>query len=97
MSNVIGFLEKMGQDAELRHATNDEMKLALTSTQIDPDLKAAILQSDQAKLDVLLGARINIVCSVFPGKEEDDEEEEESPAQDDDEITLSHFAVRRIA
>jgi hypothetical protein len=97
MSNVIGFLEKMGQDASLRHATYNEMELALTSAQIEPEMQEAIIAGDKSQLELLLGARINIVCSVFPGKEDDDEEDEESPSKDDDEITLSHVAVRRIA
>jgi len=96
MSNVISFLETMGQDAQLRHATSNELELALTDAHISPELQEALLQSDQAQLEALLGARINIVCSVFPGKE-DDEEEEESPSQDDDEITFLHVAMRRIA
>jgi hypothetical protein len=97
MSNVISFLETIGQDAQLRHATNNELELALTDAQIGSELQEALLHNDQAQLEALLGARINIVCSVFPGKEDDDEEEEESPSKDDDEITLSHVAVRRIA
>jgi hypothetical protein len=97
MSKVIRFLETVGQDAQLRHATNNEMELALTCAGIDPEPQAAILNSDKAQLEALLGARINVVCAVFPGKEDDDEEEEETPVPDDDEITLSRVALRRIA
>ena len=98
MSNVIGFLEKMGQDAELRHASKNEMELALADAEINPRLQAVILSSDQAQLEALLLARTNVVCGLFPGKEDDDgEEEEESPDKDDDEMTGSHAAIRRVA
>lgn len=97
MSKVISFLETVGQDAQLRHATNNEMELALTRAQIAPEPRAAILNNDKSQLEALLGARINVVCAVYPGKEDDDEEEEETPVPDDDEITLSRIAVCRIA
>ena len=86
MSNVISFLESVGQDADLRHATKDELELALSKAQISPELHAAILHGDQARLIALLGAKTNVVCAVMPGKEDDDEGEE-SPSKDDDEIT----------
>ena len=97
MSNVIGFLEKMGQDAGLRHASKNEMELALADAEIDPRLQAVILSSDQTQLEALLSARANVVCGLFPGKEDDDGEEEKSPDKDDDEITGSHAAIRRAA
>ena len=86
MSNVISFLESVGQNAALRHATKDELELALNKAQIDPELQAAIFNRDQAQLEALLGARTNVVCAIMPGKEDDDEGEE-APSKDDDEIT----------
>lgn len=97
MSNVIGFLERMGQEAQLRHAGNEEIENALVRAEIDPELQAAIRNRDQAQLEALLGARTNVVCGIMPGKEEDDEEDEDSPDKDDDEILLSHATARRAA
>lgn len=77
MSNVIGFLEKMGQDATLRHATQNELELALTLAQIDPQIRTAILGKDQAQIELLLGAATNVCCGLFPEKEDEDESEEE--------------------
>jgi hypothetical protein len=94
MSNVIGFLETMGQDAALRHATQNDVELALTRAQIDPELQAAILGKDQAQIEALLGASTNVCCAIAPGK--DDEEEDEEPLRDDDEIT-AQSAVHGIA
>lgn len=65
MSNVIDFLEMIGQDARLRHASQDEMKLALANMQVDSDLQAAILAKDQPQLEAMLGAS-NTCCVVFP-------------------------------
>ena len=95
MSNVIAFLETMGQDAALRHATQNDVELALTRAQVDLDLQAAILGKDQAQIEALLGTATNVCCAVFPAKEDEDEDEE-NPSKDDDEIT-AQIAVRGIA
>jgi len=94
MSKVIEFLETLGQDARLRHATGSELQSALTCEEIAPELQAAILRSDRNHLDALLGARTNVVCGVFPGKEDDDDKK--GPAPDDDEVTLQS-TVRCVA
>ena len=94
MSNVISFLETIGQDARLRHAAKDEMELALARTRIEPDLQAAILSGEQARLEALLGTRTNLICGILPGKDDDDEEE--APSKDDDEIS-ARVVLRRVA
>ncbi|OOG38139.1 hypothetical protein B0E51_14915 [Rhodanobacter sp. C05] len=86
MSNVIDFLERMGQDAKLRHASQNEVELALASEQIDPELHAAILAKDQRWIEGLLGQG-NVCCMLMPSKEEDDEDAEESPSKEDEEVT----------
>jgi hypothetical protein len=93
MSDVISFLESVGQDAALRHAPKAELELALIKARIDPALQAAVLCQDQQQLEALLGATTNVCCGVFPGKEEDDETEEE-PSKDDDEIRSRSMASR---
>jgi hypothetical protein len=87
MSNVIDFLERMGQDAQLRHASRSEMELVLMGAQLDPKLQEAILAKDQQWLESLLG-RNNLCCAQFPGKGDEDEEGEESPSKDGDELTM---------
>ena len=87
MSNVIDLLERMGQDARLRHASQDEVELALACAQIDPELRAAILAKDQRRIEALLGGS-NVYCALMPGKEDEDGDTEESPSRDDEEITL---------
>jgi hypothetical protein len=84
MSNVISFLERMGQDSELKGATPEELESALTRAQIDPAMRAAILGNDRPELEALLECKSTICCGIFPGKE--DEDEEEPSKKDDDEI-----------
>ena len=65
MSNFMEFLEKMGQDAQLRYATSHELQQALTRAQIDPAVGAAVLTGDRRQLEVLLGATANTFCGVI--------------------------------
>lgn len=96
MSNVIGFLEKMGRDASMSRATGSEIESALADARIDPEVRAAIVAGDQGRLEDLLGAKANVCCMVAPSRKEDDEEEE-SPDRDDDEATRFQGTVRRAA
>jgi hypothetical protein len=66
MSNVIEFLERMGQDAELRYANGQAMEVAMTAADIDPAVRAALAAGDQQQLAALLGAKNNVCCAVFP-------------------------------
>jgi hypothetical protein len=65
MSNFMEFLEQMGQDAQLRYATNDELEQALTRAQIEPAARAAVLAGDRRRLEALLGATGNTFCGVY--------------------------------
>jgi hypothetical protein len=88
MSNVIDFLERMGRDAQLRHASSRDVELALACAQIDPELQATILAKDQSKLEVLLG-QATLCCMQFPAKEEEEDEDgEESPSRDHEDASL---------
>ena len=88
MSNVIDFLERMGQDAQLRYATIAEVEQALTGAQIDPALRVAILGADQLQLEALLGAATNVCCMVHPTEEEDDDDDDEDDDDEDDDEEL---------
>lgn len=75
VSDVIEFLERFGQDADLRYATSEMLEEALQGAGIDPALRAAILGKDVRALEALLGAEPNVCCAIH--REEDEEEEEE--------------------
>ena len=86
MSNVIEFLEKLGQDSRLRHATSTEVDQALLRAGIDPAVRAAISGSDWRMLEALVGATHNIFCgiNVPEEQEEDDEEEREEEGEEEE-------------
>ena len=105
MSNVIDFLEKWGQDSQLRHATGAEFEQALLRTGIEPAARAAILGADRCALESLLGARSRIVCAVYAPEEEEDEDGEEKEKEDEEEgdgkrkaeLKSRNSAGRRVA
>lgn len=70
MSNVIDFLERMGQDADLRHATGDQIAQTLSNANVSAELRAAIVDGDRAKIEMLLGAKANVCAIVFPVEED---------------------------
>ena len=74
MSNVIDFLEKWGQDSQLRHATSAELEQALLRAGIEPAGRAAILGADRRTLESVLSARSRVVCAIFAPEEDEDEE-----------------------
>jgi hypothetical protein len=66
MSNVIDFLERMGQDAGLRHTSGAQLEEALARAAISPELQAAITAGDQKRIQALLGIQANICSIIFP-------------------------------
>lgn len=64
MSNTIRFLELMGQDAELRYSDKSSLYQALNGQQINAEAQWAILRGDIGRLEMLLGARKEMVCSI---------------------------------
>jgi len=62
----------MGQDAQLRHASMNEIELALAHAHIDSELQAAILAQNQPKLEALL--RVSITCCVSLANDGQDDE-----------------------
>ncbi len=87
MSNVIDFLERMGRDSQLRHATGLDLEDALRRAGIEPGVRDAILEGDQLRLESLLGASHPICCLVnAPEEEEGEEEDDEEYEEDDDEV-----------
>jgi hypothetical protein len=78
MSNVIDFLERLGRDAQWRHAPGDVMEAALIQAGIEAPLRAAIIAADRGLLESLVGANPNICCLInHPEEEEESREEEE--------------------
>jgi hypothetical protein len=55
MSRVVDFLEKMGSDARLRHASEDDVELALAEARVDSPMSNAILARNAEAVRALLG------------------------------------------
>ncbi len=84
MSNVLEFLERVGQDWQLRHADPATLTQAMAQAGIAPPLHAALLDQDSSRLEALLQLSSNICCAVHPAHEDEDEDDE-LDGDDDDE------------
>ena len=73
MSNVIDFIERLGQDSQLRHATGIELEQALARAGIEPAVRTAMLGSDRGLLESLIGVTPNICCMINVPEEHEDE------------------------
>lgn len=80
MSDAIEFLDRLGRDAQLRHASRLEIGQALTRSNIDPAVQLALLNEDQRQLEALLGADTNVCCMIFVPEDEDVPPEDENVA-----------------
>ncbi|AGG89545.1 MULTISPECIES: hypothetical protein [Rhodanobacter] len=67
MSNIIDFLENVGQNASLRYASAGDMQRMLVHSQLDQDIKEAVLAKDQERLTALVGAQ-NVCCLLVPAQ-----------------------------
>jgi hypothetical protein len=84
VSNLIDFLERLGQDAQLRSANDEQMDEALRNAGLEPSLREVIFGEDRQTLEVLLDADANVCCMVYKEDEEEEEEPEEEEEDDED-------------
>lgn len=68
MSNIIGFLENVGRDAALRHASREQLLQAIRDEHLPAAQGAALTGADRGALDALLGTEHTLYCSNFPVK-----------------------------
>jgi hypothetical protein len=89
---VIDFLERFGRDAELRHASDEDVETALKQAGIEPAVRLAIVSKDQGALERLLGADTNVCCLVNkPDEEEEEEDDDVDEDEDEDEDEDDEF------
>ncbi len=82
MSNVVDFLQRAGEDSQLRYADCGGLEQALAQTTIAPALREALLNGDSARLAALLGSRMDMCGVIFaPQDEEPDEDSGEEKEQ----------------
>jgi len=79
MSNIIEFLEKIGQDSRLRNAAGLELQAAMSQAGIDPAVHAALAGADRHSLEAHVGATTNVCCMVHAA-EDDSEGDASVPA-----------------
>jgi hypothetical protein len=76
MVDVIDFLERMGQDAELRHASEVVLEQAMRDVHMNSRERAALMSGRPAEIEAVVGARSNVCCMInapLPEGEEDTE------------------------
>ncbi len=73
MSEVIGFLQEMGQSATLRHATKSSLYKALNAQGVDQTAQWAIIGGDVARLTAVLSASTGLIC-ILAVAEDDGEQ-----------------------
>lgn len=79
VSNVVSFLERAGQDAQLRYASAEQLTDALASAHIEPQAQAAILGADARLLESVLGATPNVCCVVQAPQDDEPEPADDEP------------------
>jgi hypothetical protein len=97
VSDIINFLEQMGQDARLRYATMSELREALIAAGVSPAAMSAILAGDERLLEARVGASGTVCCLVYQPREparkrEDDGDTDD--AEDADDTKAQSCAVR---
>ena len=81
MSNIVDFLENVGQNASLRYASSNEMRRVLASSQLDQNAVDAVLAQDMQEISALLKTEnIYCKCLLMAGMNDDDEAMEERRA-----------------
>lgn len=84
MSNVIKFLEKLGQDAPYAQTPSSAIDLAAQNATIDPEIVEILKAGDRTRLLAVLGAQSNVCCMILPAKQDDDDKDDEPKEDEDD-------------
>jgi hypothetical protein len=74
MSDVIDFIERLGQDSTLRYASRQVVDRALSEAQVSPAMRIALASRNQGLLEGLLGATTNVCCLIEAPLTEEDED-----------------------
>ncbi len=94
MLDIIDFLERLGQDADLGRASAEEIQDALLAADLPAAAQDVLLSGDRLRLEALVGAPPIVCCAVWvPKKEEDEEEEQETEEEAPKEVK----SRRRVA
>lgn len=75
MSNVVDFLQRAGEDSQLRYAGSGGLEQALAQANIAAPLREALLKGDSARLAALLGSRMDMCGVIYAPQDEPDEQD----------------------
>jgi hypothetical protein len=81
MSDIIDFLERMGQDSQLRRAPSAVLEQALRDAGIAPALHAQLSKGDRAEIQRTLGLPDNVCCMIHVPLQEEQEKRPHNPQQ----------------
>ncbi|MFY2763196.1 hypothetical protein [Arenimonas sp. MALMAid1274] len=88
MSNVIAFLESLGNNAAQSRLSGEEYVAAVDALGLDDAPRQALLDRDADALNGLMGGRLKMMCLLFPAdgddQKKDGQEDGEQPVQDDE-------------
>lgn len=88
MTNVIAFLEAMGQDAGKSRLQGEDYAAAVDALGLDDAPRQALLQRDASAIGDLLGGRMKMMCLLFPAdgdEKKDDQQDDQNDGPGDDE------------
>jgi hypothetical protein len=85
VSNVVDFLQRAGEDSQLRYAGCGGLEQALAQTNIAAPLREALLKGDSTRLAALLGSRMDM-CGVIYAPQ--DEEPEDDSSEEKEQYTV---------
>ena len=83
MSNFVDFLQRAGEDSQLRYASCGGLEQALAETNIEPALREALLKGDATRLATLVGSRLDMCGFIFAPQDEDEEQPEEQDSSEE--------------
>ena len=79
MADVIEFLERMGQDAHLRHAPEAVLEQAMLDNRLSPRARAALTRGDRAEIEAVIGAESNVCCVIYAPEPDGEEKGPRGP------------------
>ena len=88
MSNVVDFLQRAGEDSQLRYASCGGLEQALAQTNIAPALREALMKGDAATLATLLGSRLDNCGIIYAPQDQEDEPEEQDSGEEKEQYTV---------
>lgn len=83
MSNVIAFLESLGQDASKARLAGDDYATAVEALALDYAPRQALLDRDAKALGQVSGGRLRMMCILLPADGDDNKKDDDQDGQDE--------------